>query len=241
MAHEVAEEEHGALQHPDQQQVLALVVARDLLAELAHAVLQLVGLDEDLADLGFRASGGSRCVPVGVRSKRSTPLLDDRARAVADVERAVEARAQVVEAARPPAARGARARPRRARRTTSRRAPAAARAGARPRSGRGRRAPSSRPRRAPRPRRAAARRCAGCCASAARVDSRSAGTRPSRTRARAKTASSLAGVVDPAQAARAHQAAVSSRVTSEQRAHEPARRAAPCPSSARRPGEDASR
>ena len=52
LAHQVGEEEHRALEHADQQQVLARVVARDLLAQLAHAVLELVGLDEDLAD-GF--------------------------------------------------------------------------------------------------------------------------------------------------------------------------------------------
>ena len=50
VAHQVGEEEHGALQHADEQQVAALVVARDLLRQLAHAVRELVALDEDLAD-----------------------------------------------------------------------------------------------------------------------------------------------------------------------------------------------
>jgi hypothetical protein len=50
LAHEVGEEEHRALEHADQQQVAPGVVARDLLPELADAVLELVGLDQDLAD-----------------------------------------------------------------------------------------------------------------------------------------------------------------------------------------------
>ena len=37
LAHQVREEEHRALEHPDQQQVLARVVARDLVGQLAHA------------------------------------------------------------------------------------------------------------------------------------------------------------------------------------------------------------
>ena len=56
LAHEVGQEEDGALEHADQQQVLALVVARDLRPSCADAVLQVVGLDEDLAD-ALRASG----------------------------------------------------------------------------------------------------------------------------------------------------------------------------------------
>ena len=51
VAHQVGQEEHGALEHADQQQVLALVVARDLRRHLLDAVLELVRLDEDLADV----------------------------------------------------------------------------------------------------------------------------------------------------------------------------------------------
>ena len=52
LAHQVRQEEDRALQHADQEQLAALVVARDLLAELLHAVREVVGLDEDLADGG---------------------------------------------------------------------------------------------------------------------------------------------------------------------------------------------
>ena len=51
VAHEVGEEEDGALEHADQQQVLAGVVARDLGRHLLDPVLELVGLDDDLADV----------------------------------------------------------------------------------------------------------------------------------------------------------------------------------------------
>ena len=44
------EEEHRALQHADQDQVLARVVARDLLRQLPHAPRQILGGDEDLPD-----------------------------------------------------------------------------------------------------------------------------------------------------------------------------------------------
>ena len=103
VAHQVGEEEDGALQHADQQQVLALVVARDLRAQLAHAVLEVVGLDEDLAD-GFvaehaRRSLGARTSRCGVR--RASELARTRARRSirgaqpsADVQRAVLARAR---------------------------------------------------------------------------------------------------------------------------------------------------
>src|SRR5215217_2440972 len=57
LAHQVAEEEDGALEDADQEQVLVRVVAGDLGAELADAVLQVVGLDDDLAD-GFVAQHG---------------------------------------------------------------------------------------------------------------------------------------------------------------------------------------
>ena len=57
MAHEVGEEEDGALEHPDEQQVAVGVLGADLLAERAHALLEVVGLDEDLADLGVAHLG----------------------------------------------------------------------------------------------------------------------------------------------------------------------------------------
>jgi len=50
VAHEVGQKEHRPLEHADQDQVAAVVVARDLDAELPHAVLEVVGLHEDLAD-----------------------------------------------------------------------------------------------------------------------------------------------------------------------------------------------
>ena len=58
------EEEHRALEHADQQQVLARVVARDLRRQLADPVLEVVGLDEDLADCSRRASvaGTAQCL-----------------------------------------------------------------------------------------------------------------------------------------------------------------------------------
>ena len=78
LAHQVGEEEHRALQHADQQQVAVRVVSRDLGAELAHAVLEVVGLDEDLADAGVaqhaphptrtRAAGAARRDPRWGRS-----------------------------------------------------------------------------------------------------------------------------------------------------------------------------
>ena len=48
MTHQVGEEEDGALQHPDHEQVAALVVPADLAAELGDAALQVL-----LGDEGF--------------------------------------------------------------------------------------------------------------------------------------------------------------------------------------------
>ncbi len=76
-AHEVGEEEHRALEDADEQQVATVVVAGDLGAELADAVLELVGLDEDLAD--HRVAHGARdatrlgAAAVGCAHQRSTP------------------------------------------------------------------------------------------------------------------------------------------------------------------------
>ena len=60
MAHQVGQEQEGALQDPDQEQVLALVVAGDLLRHRPDAVLQVVRLDEDLADLFAHGAAESR-------------------------------------------------------------------------------------------------------------------------------------------------------------------------------------
>ena len=49
--HEVGQEEDGALEDADQEQVTTLVVARDLRRHLLDAVLELVGLNEDLPDV----------------------------------------------------------------------------------------------------------------------------------------------------------------------------------------------
>ena len=49
LAHEVRQEEHGPLQDAHHEEVATLVVARDLGAQLGHAVLELVRLDDHLA------------------------------------------------------------------------------------------------------------------------------------------------------------------------------------------------
>ena len=192
------EEEHRALEHADEQQVAALVVLGDLGAPSSRT-------------RSFSWSGWTRISPIGgvahagaavVRSRAvrpraaaacarraATPPLDDRARAVAEVERA-----------RPPAQRqhlARRARPRRAHERPRRRPRrAAARRAAQRGRQRGRRASAiavaarrarrRRPRRAPRPRRAAAPRCAATFASAAGCTARAPARAPSRTRVRAK-------------------------------------------------------
>ena len=50
LAHQVGDEEHRALEHADHDQVAPLVVAADLGAELGDPALQVLGLDQDLAD-----------------------------------------------------------------------------------------------------------------------------------------------------------------------------------------------
>ena len=64
LAHQVGEEEDRALEHADQDQVAALVVAADLGAELGDAPLELLGRDEGLADRGVVPSGRSLDVSV---------------------------------------------------------------------------------------------------------------------------------------------------------------------------------
>ena len=81
VAHEVGQEEHGALEHADQQQVLARVVARDLGGQLADPVLELVGLDEDLADGGVAHGGSVGAVSAGRGRRRSARCPRVRARA----------------------------------------------------------------------------------------------------------------------------------------------------------------
>ena len=49
---EVGQEDEARLQQRDEQQFAALVVARDLRAELRDAVAQLLCAEEDLADKG---------------------------------------------------------------------------------------------------------------------------------------------------------------------------------------------
>jgi hypothetical protein len=51
-AREVREENEARLQQRDEQQLAALVVARDLRAELLYAAAQLVRAEKDLADSG---------------------------------------------------------------------------------------------------------------------------------------------------------------------------------------------
>jgi hypothetical protein len=49
-AREVAQERDAGLQRPDQQRLTAFVVAAEVGADLAYAGLDLVGVEEDLAD-----------------------------------------------------------------------------------------------------------------------------------------------------------------------------------------------
>jgi hypothetical protein len=51
-AREVGEEDEARLQQRDEQQLAALVVARDVGSELFDAAAQLLGGEEDLADAG---------------------------------------------------------------------------------------------------------------------------------------------------------------------------------------------
>ena len=53
VAHQVGEEEHGALQHADHEEVAALVLLADLPPQLGDAPLQLLAGDQGLADRGL--------------------------------------------------------------------------------------------------------------------------------------------------------------------------------------------
>ena len=85
VAHQVGQEQEGALQDPDQQQVLALVVAGDVLRHRPDAVLQVVRLDEDLADLFAHGAAESRRQASRTRARVSRsdakPLAGRHARA----------------------------------------------------------------------------------------------------------------------------------------------------------------
>jgi hypothetical protein len=50
---EVGEEDEARLQQRDEEEVAALVVARDVRAQLLDAAAQLLGAEEDLADGGI--------------------------------------------------------------------------------------------------------------------------------------------------------------------------------------------
>ena len=71
MAHQVGQEQEGALEDPDQEQVLALVVAGDVLRHRPDAVLQVVRLDEDLADLFAHGAAESRRQASRTRARSS--------------------------------------------------------------------------------------------------------------------------------------------------------------------------
>ena len=247
LAHQVGEEEHRALEHADQQQVPARVVARDLGAELADPVLQVVGLDEDLADRGVAHAeravlsvSTSRGPAVRPRTRSDRRARTTRARAVAEVERARRSpqREHLLGAARRPrhgapvASSASRRTTSRAQRRRQRRAGGSSSISSRPREHRRRRA-----RRAPRPRRAAARRVRSTLRSAAGWTSRSAGSEPSRTRVAREASIALVGVLAPGAGRARGSTRRSPRAYAEQRPHEPpvARR---MPSSARRPGEE---
>ena len=254
LAHQVGEEEHRALEHADEQQVAARVVrARSRAPSCAHALLQLVGLDEDLADRRGSRIAARRLV-TRARGRRALEaqhaVLDDRARAVAQVEHAApspgrRARGSSASAPAAPGRTGRRRRPRRgaARRAARARAAAPRRCSTRDR-GRGRRA------------RVVddvvehlglvaqqLARCAATLRLGGRVQRAQRRQQPVRARGRGRSASVVVASRPRATPgrARAQHAAVSSRRrrASSGRTSRPSR--AGIPSSARRPGEEASR
>ena len=108
--HEVGQEEDGALEDADEQQVAVGVVARRSPPPSSrHASLQVVGLDEDLADGrvahrrgSLRAASG---VSGGVRPRSAaSPPPTTRPRAVAEVERGALGEARGSRPARAPTA-----------------------------------------------------------------------------------------------------------------------------------------
>ena len=82
VAHQVAQEEERALEDADQEQVAAGVVARDLLAERADAVGQVVLLDEDPADGGVAHGDRADAIGAGAPS-RAAPAPGPRGRRAA--------------------------------------------------------------------------------------------------------------------------------------------------------------
>ena len=250
-AHQVGEEEDGALEHADQEQVAPGVVARDLRAELAHAVLQVVGLDEDLADArvaqhrpasyGARAGRGA-APPARARPEAQRAAADLGPQAAADVERAALGAGRAPRPCGDPTA--GRRRRRRGRRAAAARAggaPAAARAA--PRAAGGRPAAASAASTTASSTAASSRSSSSVrstFASAAGCSARSAGSSSWRRRLRANAGASLLGVLAPGEPARAAVRRGLLARDAQQRAHEPPSRAA-MPSSARRPGEAASR
>src|SRR4051795_5534380 len=102
VAHEVGQEEDRALEDAHQQQVALGVVGRDLPVDLADLRLEVVGLDEDLADLGVPHRLGTLTLRrAGGRAPHAHgPGGHAGARAVAEVQRAVVAEGQHVVQAR---------------------------------------------------------------------------------------------------------------------------------------------
>ena len=88
VAHQVGEEEHGALQHADHEQVAALVVPADLLAQLGDAPLQVLAGDQGLADRRVahgRSAAQSRLGRASALGAQHA-ALGDRPHAAAEVE-----------------------------------------------------------------------------------------------------------------------------------------------------------
>ena len=77
LAHQVGEEEHGALEHADHEQVAPLVVAADLGAELGDAPLQVlletrvspIGSPSALTARSLRRAGGDQSGAVGLHRR----------------------------------------------------------------------------------------------------------------------------------------------------------------------------
>ena len=90
LAHEVGRKKTAPLSTPMSSRSRPLVVARDLGAELADAVLQLVGLDEDLADGSTHAwrgvygspAPGQRARGVAGRAAKRSPVATPGTQAI---------------------------------------------------------------------------------------------------------------------------------------------------------------
>ena len=226
LAHEVGQEEDGALEDADEQQVAVGVVAGDLLAERRDPrCLSWSGWTSISPMRGSRMrrqvywqrrrAGHRGSTP---RSSTTTRAPSPRSSAPApsastSSRRAGGARAEPAGGVLGQAAQdepGERGRQR------GELSPA--------RCGRGRRAPCRRPRRGPRPRRAGARRCGGRWRRRARRPRAAPSSRPSRTRARAKRGSDVRRVLAPGQAVglAVGGASLAGDARGQQRAHEAA-------------------